>query len=289
MPAFETYSRWSSQGLFYTDSWNDDTDTILPDDQEEREQPPKPVALLLHGLGSSSSFYHTIIPTISSSIRCIAFDYPGSGMSPPTPLSSPHSIETLAKTAIELIDELGFKEKIIVVGHSIGSIVASHLTAEYPDRIGGVVLLGAINPREGLAYMIKSRIDSITQSGEGLINLASSLPQMTTSRTSTPLQRAFIRSSVLSTDPNEYIRLSQVIIKSKQPLYSKIKAPLLILAGMDDMKVSSEEIFEAYGTDSHKKQLEWLKDCGHWTCVEQGDVVAERIKKFVEQDADVVS
>jgi len=84
-------------------------------------------------------------------------------MSPPTLSSSPHSIEILAKTAIELIDELGFKEKIIVVGHSIGSIIASHLAAEYPDRIGGVVLLGPLNPCKGLAYILESQIESIAQ------------------------------------------------------------------------------------------------------------------------------
>jgi len=61
------------------------------------------------------------------------------------------------------------------------------------------------------------------------------------------------------------------------------------LAGKEDMNVSSEEILEAYGTAKYKKQLEWLKDCGHWTCVEQGDVVAERIKRFVEQEAEVDS
>jgi len=55
----------------------------------------------------------------------------------------------------------------------------------------------------------------------------------------------------------------------------------LILAGEEDNTVASEEILEAYGTVKYEKQLEWLKDCGHWTCVEQGDVVAERIKRFM--------
>ena len=83
MPFMETYSTWSSQGIFYTDSWNDDTITFLPDGQEVRELPPKPITLLLHGLGSLSSFYHTITPAISPSICCIALDYPGSGFPPP--------------------------------------------------------------------------------------------------------------------------------------------------------------------------------------------------------------
>ena len=163
MPTFETYSRWTSQGLFYTDSWNDDTYTILPSGEEVREPPPKPVALLLHGLGSSSCFYHAITPIISSSIRCIAFDYPGSGMSPPAPSSASITIETLAKTAIELLDELNFKVKVVLVGHSIGSIIASHLAAEYPNRVGGIVLLGPLNPCKGLRCILEGRVEGITQ------------------------------------------------------------------------------------------------------------------------------
>jgi pimeloyl-ACP methyl ester carboxylesterase len=98
-------------------------------------------------------------------------------MSPPTPSSSPYSIEIFVKTTIELIDELGFKEKIIVVGHSIGSIIASHLAAEYPDRIGGVVLLGALNPCKDLAYILEWRIKSIIQCKylHSLLNILSQL------------------------------------------------------------------------------------------------------------------
>jgi len=45
-------------------------------------------------------------------------------------------------------------------------------------------------------------------------------------------------------------------MNSKTPLYSKIKAPLLILAGKEDINVSSEEILEAYRTAKYKKQVE---------------------------------
>lgn len=55
--------------LFYTDSHPENANTSLP------------TALFLHGLGSSSCFYATIIPSLKDTLRCIALDYPGSGLS----------------------------------------------------------------------------------------------------------------------------------------------------------------------------------------------------------------
>ncbi|KAH7418786.1 hypothetical protein BKA64DRAFT_208274 [Cadophora sp. MPI-SDFR-AT-0126] len=101
-------------------------------------------------------------------------------------------------------------------------------------------LCGQLNPCKGLAYILESRIESIAQSGKGSI-LASFIPGITTSRTLTPLQRTYIRSSILFTNPIEYVHLNYVNLNSKTPL-SKIKSPLFILAGKEDINVSGENI-----------------------------------------------
>lgn len=58
----------NNKKLFYTDSHKEDSI-------------PSSTTLFLHGLGSSSCFYATIIPTLKHITRCIALDYPGSGLS----------------------------------------------------------------------------------------------------------------------------------------------------------------------------------------------------------------
>jgi len=116
----------------------------------------KATTLFIHGLGSSSCFYHSIIPGLKSFTRCIALDTPGSGQSELG--KSEQSVATIAEDAIGLLDALNIKEKIIVVGHSLGSIIANYLAATYPDRVRGVVLLGPVNPDLAMVPVFEQRI-----------------------------------------------------------------------------------------------------------------------------------
>lgn len=133
----------NGKSIFYTIDQNDDT-------------PTKVTALLIHGLGSSSCFYKSITPKLQETVRCVSMDTPGSGLSELG--NGEQSIETIANDAIGLLDELTIKEKIVVVGHSMGGIVASQIAAQYPDRVSGVVLLGPVNPSSKLTDAFEQRI-----------------------------------------------------------------------------------------------------------------------------------
>jgi len=120
--------------------------------------PAKSITLFIHGLGSSSCFYLTIIPSLSSISQCIALDTPGSGLS--SLPEGDQSIQSIADTAVALLDALKI-ETVFVVGHSMGGIVASYLAAEYPGRVKGVVLLGPVAPAPALAGIFEQRIEMI--------------------------------------------------------------------------------------------------------------------------------
>jgi len=49
----------------------------------------------------------------------------------------------------------------MIVGHSMGGIVASYIAAEYPDRVKGVVLIGPVNPDPALASVFEKRIEVV--------------------------------------------------------------------------------------------------------------------------------
>lgn len=136
----------NGKSVFYTIDQNDDN-------------PAKTTALLIHGLGSSSCFYKSITPSLKSTARCISLDTPGSGLSELG--KTEQSLPSIAQDAVGLLDELQVREKVVVVGHSMGGIVASYIAAEYPDRVKGVVLIGPVNPDPALASIFEKRIEVV--------------------------------------------------------------------------------------------------------------------------------
>jgi pimeloyl-ACP methyl ester carboxylesterase len=128
-------------------------------DEQAEGTSPKITTLFVHGLGSSSCFYKTIIPTLTKVTRCIALDYPGSGLS--SLGSSPQSVGSIAEGAMALLKDLNVTEKVIVVGHSMGGIVANQIAATYPELVRGVVLLGPVNPVPALAEVFGKRIEVV--------------------------------------------------------------------------------------------------------------------------------
>jgi pimeloyl-ACP methyl ester carboxylesterase len=277
------FAKINGKSLFYTiDEKDDRTNTTT--------------ALFIHGLGSSSCFYKAITTTLKQAARCIAFDTPGSGLSE---LGNEQSIETIAENVIGLLDNLRVTEKVIIVGHSLGGIVASLVASQHPERVKAVVLLGPVNPSPGLAEAFENRIE-IVKTGrlsifsqnhswssdlDGLEALANTIPAGATASASVPLQHAFIRSLILGTTPEGYMSLCRSIATAKTPNYSAIRAPLLILAGDEDKAAplpSSQVIFDEYGTQKEKKKIEILPKVGHWHCVEAPELVSAHIIDFIE-------
>jgi pimeloyl-ACP methyl ester carboxylesterase len=94
--------------------------------------------LLIAALGRDRSFWGPQVSQLKKYFTCITYDQRGTGESEHP--KGPYSMEQLADDAIQLIDTLGIKEKIHVVGYSMGSAVAQALGLRYQDRIKSLVL-----------------------------------------------------------------------------------------------------------------------------------------------------
>jgi pimeloyl-ACP methyl ester carboxylesterase len=82
--------------------------------------------------------------------RSIAVDTPGYGLSDPAP--GQPTIGDLAENLVPVLDDLKI-EKVIVVGHHTGSLIAADFAAHHPDRVTAVILHG--NP-----YFTKAESDA---------------------------------------------------------------------------------------------------------------------------------
>ncbi len=103
-----------------------------------REAGEGPALLLMHGIGGSSKTWEEQYRAFAGSHRVIGWDAPGFGGSDPTPEPT---ADCWADEAMGLMDRLGV-ETAVLLGHSMGGIVAPRVAARHAGRIGKLVLSG---------------------------------------------------------------------------------------------------------------------------------------------------
>jgi len=106
--------------------------------------------VLLHGWPGFWFDYRHVLPRLKGVGRAVAPDFFGFGDSE-TIRGDPVAVageESLAGDVLELMDALAL-DRVIVVGHDIGSAVAPALARLAPDRIRGLVLLNPTHPNIG--------------------------------------------------------------------------------------------------------------------------------------------
>jgi pimeloyl-ACP methyl ester carboxylesterase len=105
-----------------------------------------PVVVLLHGYTQTSHMWTPLIPTLAASHTVIAPDLRGAGGSDRP--QAGYDKKTLAKDIRSLVRQLGY-ERVQLVGHDIGLMVAYAYATQYPGDVGKVVLMDAFLPGIG--------------------------------------------------------------------------------------------------------------------------------------------
>lgn len=98
-----------------------------------------PAVVLLHGIGSRSFSWSTQLERWSGHYRVVAWDAPGYGASDDLPQPEADASD-YADAFADFLDALGI-ERPVVVGHSLGALIAGTFASRYPERARALVLL----------------------------------------------------------------------------------------------------------------------------------------------------
>lgn len=103
--------------------------------------------ILLHGFGASTFSWREVTGPLSQSFRVIAYDRPAFGLTErPMPGDwtgrSPYSTASQAQMIIDMMDQLGVNQAVLV-GNSAGGTVATTAALAYPERVSALVLVDA--------------------------------------------------------------------------------------------------------------------------------------------------
>ena len=114
-----------------------------PATQADRAQPP---LVLLHGIGSCASSWRAQLANLSAERRVLAWDAPGYGESAPLAVSEPKAADYGAAAAAWLA--AAGVHGAVVVGHSLGALMAAALAARPETDLAALVLA---SPAQGYA------------------------------------------------------------------------------------------------------------------------------------------
>jgi len=133
-----------------------------------RESGAGPAIVFLHGIGSGAAGWEAQLAHFGRTHRAIAWDAPGYGGSGELEPLAPAAAD-YADALAGLLDALGI-ERTILVGNSLGALMAAAFVHRYPDRVGALVLSDAASGHAKLSVedrdeKLMQRLDDVAELG----------------------------------------------------------------------------------------------------------------------------
>lgn len=100
---------------------------------------PTATVLLIHGIGTSSAAWDEVIAALPDGIEALAVDLLGFGESP-KPSWARYDAKTQARSLLATISRQFPRQQLILVGHSLGALVAVEFTKRYPLLVSSLIL-----------------------------------------------------------------------------------------------------------------------------------------------------
>jgi len=246
-----------------------------------REAGAGPALILLHGIGSSSAGWLFQLESLKG-YRLIAWDAPGYGgsdfLTPPAPRSSDY-----AQALHEFLERLLLKD-VVLVGNSLGCLMASAYAAAHPERVRSMVLLGPAGgygdwPAAERAAKLAERLAQLDALGpDGLAEQRS--PTLLAKR-SPPIALELVRWSQRRVRPQGYRQalhcLAQGSLATEARRYGK-KA--LVACGAEDI-ITPEAGCRKIAAAFTRGEYRTLAGLGHAPKIEAPEKINDMIAAFV--------
>ncbi|PSV21735.1 alpha/beta fold hydrolase [Photobacterium kishitanii] len=117
----------------------------------------KPMLILLHGWQDNAATFASLWPRLIQDYDVVAFDWPGHGKSDHKSADNYYHFFDYIDDLHQVIVQLK-REKVHIIGHSLGAIVAGCYAAIFPENIDKIVLIEGLSPLTEPPHMIVERL-----------------------------------------------------------------------------------------------------------------------------------
>lgn len=238
--------------------------------------------VLLHGYLESMYVWDDFAPLLTPSVRVITVDIPGHGISEVK--GEVHTMEMVADVLHQMLKSLEI-ERVTMVGHSMGGYVALAFCARYPEQLDGLVLLSSTpNPDTEAKRENRRREIALVRAGKKDA-LARVAPEAGFAEQNRRRLRSYIDDLTecvhITEDDGIVALLGGMMERADQnEMLRKSAVPQLFILGKKDGYIPVE-VAEEIVANHPQAQVAWLEESGHMGFIEEPEVCAEALLKFV--------
>ncbi len=263
-------------------SWRENAEQESCEQALAPQEAVKPVLVFLHGIGGRASGWAPIQQACAQvGYSSLAWDMPGYGDSPNI---DPYTFDGLSDALVALMDANDLQQAVLV-GHSLGGMVALQMWARHPQRVAGMVL-AASSPAFGHGSgdfqqtFIAQRLAPL-EAGKSMADVAEGLvPTMVAPGFDGP-GLAHAKACMATITPAAYKAALGALVQFEQrTALQTITVPTLCIAGEHD-RTAAPSVVQRMSDKIPNAQYLCLPKVGHLLTFEQPDSFADALLPFL--------
>lgn len=239
-----------------------------------------PAVIFVHGLGGSAyAWWAQLAACERAGYRAVAYDQRGAGRSSVPP--GPYSIEAWAQDLQRLANALGI-ERMALVGHSVGCMVAQHAAGRLGEHCRALVLCGGAREWPPGAGQVFAQRAELARAGH-MDEIAKAVATTGLSegcRAEHPALHGLMLGLIASNDPEGYAESALATAAGAMRDLERLACPVLAFTGAED-PVTPVHFAEAIAAAAPRGEAAAIADCAHWCMLERPDAVNEVLLGFL--------
>jgi pimeloyl-ACP methyl ester carboxylesterase len=241
-----------------------------------------PPLIAVHGLGGGAYFFTGLARRLRDRCRTFLVDLPGTGRSRPGAV--PDTLEGWAADLGDLAAHIG--EPAIVVGHSMGTMLALLGWRAWPEWMRACVFVGGLpRVRPAIRTRLSERAADIAAHGlDGFgPRVAPGNFSPATLRHRPEIVGTFERLFELQ-DAEAYVRSIGLLLSGDTAAIAPtLTIPCLSISGRDDSYAPPDAVQAFVDTIPGASPMQVIDDCGHLPFLEAPEIFARAIGDFVSR------
>ncbi len=247
-------------------------------------KPDAPVIVVLHGgPGMSDHYFGNLLDAFGKDYRIVYYDQRGSGFSQIRRDASLYHFDYLVGDLEKLRRRAIHADKLILLGHSYGGLLAMRYAVDHPEHVGGLILVSSLPPKDFRTASAGEELDPLLPAEQPETadqQLLASYRHEVLSTLDNPSNGRIPEIGYMSYVPGRLLWRSSIGYDYTAEL-ERLAPPALIIYG------ASDTFFESVPLSLHAalpgSTLVRFAHSGHWAFIEEPDRFLSVVGGFLER------